>query len=160
MNLQTPTLFALLVLLSGCATPPKEFTADFVNADRNGDKKISLPEFLNFGGTEAAFLALDPKREGYLDESRFREATRLSDRDGGSAQRQQVNIDQQLAADVNAAFAGSPDLYPGSIQVSVFQGNVTLSGNVRTTKEKQIAEGIAQRTAKSRTVFNQIVIRQ
>lgn len=149
-----------LALLSACAGTPKEFTADFTNADRNGDQKISLSEFLTFGGTEAAFLATDPKRSGFLDEGQFREALRLADKDGSGAQRQQINIDQQLVADVSAALAGSPDLYPGSVQVLAFQGNVTLTGSVRTQKEKQVAEAIAQRIARSRAVFNQIVIRQ
>lgn len=154
------SLVILALTIGGCASAPKEHTADFANADRNGDHKISLPEFLGFGGTEAAFMAADPKRSGLLDESQFRDALRLSDRDGGAAQRQQVNIDQQLAADVNAALASSPDLYPGSIQVSAFQGNVTLNGSVRTSKEKQLAETLAQKVARSRGVFNQIVIRQ
>ena len=150
----------LCLAIVGCASAPKEFTADFVNADRNGDHKVSLPEFLGFGGAEAAFLAIDPKRTGFIEESQFREALRLSDRDGGAAQRQQANADQQLAADVTTALANSPDLYPGSVQATVFQGNVTLSGSVRTMKEKQLAESVAQNAARSRLVFNQIAIRQ
>ena len=150
----------LCMAILGCASAPKEFTADFINADRNGDHKVSLPEFLGVGGTEAAFLAVDPKRTGFIEEPRFREALRLSDREGGAAQRQQVNVDQQLAADVTTALASSPDLYPGSVQATVFQGNVTLTGSVRTMKEKQLAENIAQKAARSRLVFNQVLIRQ
>ena len=150
---------AALLALVGCAGPI-ERTADFADADRNGDGNVSLPEFLNFGGSEAAFMAVDVKRTGFLTEAQFREALRYSDRDGAASQRQQVNMDQQLANDINAALGASPDLYPGAVTASAFQGNVTLSGAVRTQKEKQLAESIAQRIARSRAVFNQIVIRQ
>lgn len=148
------------LVLAGCASAPLERSADFARADSNRDGRVSLPEWLQFGGGEAAFLALDRERRGYLEEVGFREALRLSDQATQVTERQQENIDDGLSRQVKAALAGNRDLNSWNFRIETYQRNVTLSGAVRTPREKQLAEDVARSVSGVANVFNQIVIRQ
>ena len=55
---------AILSSLVACATKPVEKASDFSQADHNGDGKVSQAEWLNTGGSEASFLAIDKERKG------------------------------------------------------------------------------------------------
>ena len=99
MNIKGLLWIGVTVLISACSHNPPQRTADFVRADSNGDGHVSLPEWLGFGGTEAAFLAIDRERAGKLDEAAFREALRMSDQGAGVTQRQRLAED--VARSVN-----------------------------------------------------------
>jgi hypothetical protein len=154
-------LLAVTSLLGACSTTPVQRTAEFQQADLNGDGRIVLAEWLRYGGAEASFLAADPEHQGFLDESGFRQALRFNDEaTGGGAARQQRVVDGQILADTKRALEGSRDLNAWNIAVEVFQGNVTLSGPVRTAREKQAAEQLASGVQGVKAVFNQLVIKQ
>ncbi len=150
----------LSTLLVGCATKPVEKASDFSQADRNGDGKVSQAEWLNTGGSEASFLAIDKERKGKLDESQFREATRLSDQSTSNIQRQQQMADDDINSRVRQALISRRDLNAAAIRVETYQRQVTLSGSVRTMQEKNIAEDMARSISGVTNVFNQLVIRQ
>jgi len=157
--LLTAALCALLV--AGCSSVQIQRTPEFAQADSNGDGRVHLPEWLRFGGVEASFLAADTEHKGWLDETEFRQALRLNDEaTGGGTVRQMQVLDGQIRSDVRRAFEGSRDVAARNITVEVYQGNVTLSGPVRTVREKQAAEQIASAVMGVKAVFNQLVIRQ
>jgi osmotically-inducible protein OsmY len=147
-------------LLTGCSTIPQR-TAEFQHADLNGDGRVVVAEWLRFGGAEASFLAADTARKGYLDEQEFRQALRFNDEatGNGAARRQQV-YDQQIAEDVKRALEQSREVNSWNLKVEVFQGEVTLSGPVRTLRQKQAAEQLAAQVTGVTNVFNQLAIRQ
>ena len=150
-----------LTLFTGCSSAPVQRTPEFERADTNHDGKISLAEWLRFGGMEASFLAADFNHEGSLTETEFRQAVRLNDEaTGNGSARQQAVLDSQILADTKAALAQSRDISGWNITVEVYQGNVTLSGPVRTPREKQTAEQIASNVYGAKAVFNQLVIKQ
>jgi hyperosmotically inducible protein len=152
-----------LVLASvsaGCSTLPAQHTPDFEHADLNHDAKIELAEWLRFGGAEASFIAADVERRGKLDEAQFRQALRLNDEATGNSVRQQTRVDAQIVADAKRALGQSREVNGWNIIVEVYQGNLTLSGPVRTQREKQTAEQIASGVLGVKAVFNQLVIRQ
>ena len=160
MNIKGLLWIGVTVLMSACSHNPPQRTADFVRADSNGDGHVSLPEWLGFGGTEAAFLAIDRERAGKLDEAAFREALRMSDQGAGVTQRQQQNLDAQLVQQVRSAMQSNRNLNGWNIRVESYQNNVTLSGAVRSEQEKRLAEDVARSVNGIGQVFNQIVIRQ
>jgi osmotically-inducible protein OsmY len=147
--------------MSGCSSAPVRRTPEFEQADINGDGKVTLAEWLRFGGAEASFLAVDVDRKGSLDETQFRQALRLNDEatGGGTARRQKV-LDELILGDARRALEQSRDVNSWNIKVEVYQGNVTLSGPVRTSREKQAAEQIVAGVLGVKTVFNQLVIKQ
>jgi len=147
-------------LMVACSNNPPQRTADFARADTNGDGAVTLPEWLGFGGAEAAFLAIDRERTGKLDESAFREALRMSDHGSAVTQRQQQNMDVQLTQQVKAALQANRNLNGWNLRVESYQNSVTLSGAVRTDQEKRLAEDLARSVSGVVQVFNQIVIRQ
>jgi hyperosmotically inducible periplasmic protein len=151
----------LSALLAGCSTFAAQRTPEFQQADTNHDEKVELVEWMRFGGSEASFLAADVVRRGYLDEAQFRQALSLNDEatGGGSVRRQKV-LDGQIMTDARRALEQSRDINAWNIIVEVYQGNVTLSGPVRTSREKQTAERIASGVMGVKSVFNQLVIRQ
>lgn len=151
---------SIVTSMLACSHNPPQRTADFVRADSNGDGRVTLPEWLGFGGTEAAFLAIDRERTGKLDEASFREALRMSDQGAGVTQRQQQNLDAQLVQQVKAALQANRNLNAWNIRVESYQNSVTLSGAVRTEQEKRLAEDVARSVNGISQVFNQIVIRQ
>lgn len=146
--------------LVACASKPVERAADFSQADRNGDGKVSQAEWLNEGGSEAAFLAVDKERKGKLDEVQFRDATRLSDQSAMNVQRQQQMGDDDINSRVRQALTNQRDLNAAAIRVETYQRQVTLSGSVRTMQEKNTAEDAARGVSGVSNVFNQLVIRQ
>ena len=152
---------ALSSLLAGCSTLPAQHIPEFQQADTNHDDKVELVEWLRFGGVEASFLAVDAERRGYLDETQFRQALRLNDEatGGGDVRRQKV-LDGQIRGDARRALEMSRDVNAWNIAVEVYQGNVTLSGPVRTLREKQRAEQITSGVMGVTAVFNQLVIKQ
>ena len=153
-----PLIFFLFV---GCSTVLPQRTQEFEQADLNHDGKIILAEWLRFGGAEASFLAADVTHKGYLDESQFRQAHRLNDEmSGGGSARTQKALDSQILSDVKLAFAQSRDINAWNIKVEVYEGNVTLSGAVRTGREKQIVEQLASNVMGVKAIFNQLVIKQ
>jgi hypothetical protein len=161
--MQKICLMALVLsfLLAGCSTLPAQRTPEFERADVNCDGKIELAEWLRFGGAEASFLAVDVERKGSLDETQFRQAVRLNDEaTGGGSVRQQKVLDGQIMSDAKRALEQSRDVNAWNIIVEVYQGNVTLSGPVRTLREKQAAEQIASGVMGVNAVFNQLVIKQ
>jgi len=158
---QVMSALALFTLLAGCSSMPAQRTPEFEQADVNHDGKIVLAEWLRFGGAEASFLAADVERRGSLDESQFRQAVRLNyEAVGGGSARQQKVLDGQIMADTKRALEQSRDLNAWNIAVEVYQGNVTLSGPVRTAREKQAAEQLASSVSGVKAVFNQLVIKQ
>ena len=151
---------AILSSLVACATKPVEKASDFSQADHNGDGKVSQAEWLNTGGSEASFLAIDKERKGKLDEAQFREATRLSDQSTANVQRQQQMADEDINNRVRQSLSARRDLNPAAIRVETYQRQVTLSGSVRTMQEKNIAEDTARGVSGVSNVFKQLVIRQ
>lgn len=151
---------ALLSSLVACATKPVEKASDFSQADRNGDGKVSQAEWLNTGGSEASFLAIDTDRKGKLSETQFREATRLSDQSSANVKRQQQVTDDDINSRVRQALTSKRDLNASAIRVETYQQQVTLSGSVRTMQEKNTAEDAARSVSGVSNVFNQLVIRQ
>jgi hypothetical protein len=148
------------LLLTACASKPIERASDFTQADRNGDGKVSQAEWLNAGGSESAFLAIDKERKGKLDETQYREAIRMSDQSGANAQRQQQMADDDITSRVRNALNHRRDLNASVVRVETYQRQVTLSGIVRTAQEKAIAEDTARSISGVANVFNQLVIRQ
>lgn len=159
-NLHSLSLMATFLILTACATKPVEKASDFAQADRNGDGKVSQAEWLNTGGSEAAFLAVDRERKGQLDETTYRDAIRMADQNGAAAQRQQQMADEDITNRVRAALLNRRDLNGTGLRIETYQRQVTLSGVVRTQQEKQIAESTAQSVNGVANVFNQLVIRQ
>lgn len=154
-------ILVLLALALTACSAPKQKTAEFIKADTNQDSKISLAEWDRYGGGEASYLAVDPERKGALDEAKFRQAVRLNDEaTGGGGERQRKVLDSQIASDVKSSLGQSRELNAWNINVEVYQGNVTLSGPVRSSKEKLMAEQMASRVMGVNSVFNQLVIKQ
>lgn len=154
-------VFAAVALITGCSGAPVQRTPEFERADTNHDGKVSLAEWLRFGGMEASFLAADFNHEGFLTETEFRQAVRLNDEAAGNGSaRQQAVLDSQILADTKTVLAESRAISAWNITVEVYQGNVTLSGPVRTPREKQTAEQIASNVNGVKAVFNQLVIKQ
>lgn len=148
------------LLLSGCHSVQQR-TPEFEQADQNHDGQVILAEWLRFGGVEASFLAADVDRKGALDEQQFRQALRFNDEaTGKGGARQQQVYDNQISVDVQRALEQSRDLNAWNIKVEVYQGDVTLSGPVRTPREKQTAERLAAAVMGVKTVFNQLAIKQ
>jgi hypothetical protein len=148
------------IFVTACSHNQPQRTDDFARADSNGDGRVTLPEWLGFGGAEAAFLAIDRERTGKLDEAEFREALRMSDQGAGVTQRQQQNLDARLVQQIKAALQANRNLNAWNIRVESYQNSVTLSGAVRSEQEKRLAEDIARSVNGINQVFNQIVIRQ
>jgi len=160
--MKTQLLVASFVtlLLAGCSSVQVQRTPEFESADVNRDGRVQLSEWLRFGGAEASFLAADYEHKGWLDEAQFRQALRLNDEATGDSNRQMLVLDGQIRSDVQRAFQMSREVAARNIAVEVYQGNVTLSGPVRSPREKQTAEQIASGIAGVKAVFNQLVIRQ
>lgn len=157
--MKTLCMAAMAALLTACASQP-ERTPDFVKADIDGSGAVTLNEWLRFGGTEASFLAVDRDRKGRLEDEQFREALRLNDQAvGGSQARQLANLDSAIAKDVRQRLEASREVNGWNLKVDVYQGNVTLSGPVNSTKEKAAAERIASEVQGAKAVFNQIVVK-
>jgi osmotically-inducible protein OsmY len=154
------SIITSILLLAACANKPVEKASDFAQADRNGDGRVSQAEWLNTGGAEAAFLAIDRERKGQLDESAYREAVRMADQTGATAQRQQQMGDEDITNRVRSALSSRRDLNSTALRVETYQRQVTLSGIVRTQQEKLTAEDVARGVSGVTNVFNQIVIRQ
>jgi hypothetical protein len=157
--MKTLCMAAMAALLTACASQP-ERTPDFVKADTDGSGAVTLNEWLRFGGAEASFLAVDRDRKGRLEDEQFREALRLNDQTtGGSQVRQLANLDSAIAKDVRQRLEASREVNGWNLKVDVYQGNVTLSGPVNSTKEKAAAERIASEVQGAKAVFNQIVVK-
>lgn len=150
----------MFLSIVACATKPVEKASDFAQADRNGDGKVSQAEWLNTGGSEAAFLAVDKERKGKLTEEQYRDVVRMADQNGAAAQRQQQMADEDINNRVRQSLSARRDLNPVAIRVETYQRQVTLSGSVRTMQEKNIAEDTARGVSGVSNVFNQLVIRQ
>jgi len=149
------------IVIAGCSGIPVQRTAEFAQADSNNDGKIVLTEWIRYGGVESSFVAADADRRGSLDESQFRQALRYNDEaTGKGGARQQKVYDEQIATDVRRFLEQSREVNSWNIKVEVYQGDVTLSGAVRTTREKQIAEQLSSGVVGVKNVFNQIVIKQ
>lgn len=149
-----------LAMLLGCSQPALR-TAEFEQADINHDGKVVLAEWLRYGGAEASFLAADVKHEGYLDETQFREALRLNDEaTGNGGERRRQVLDGQIQLDARRALEASRDVSAGNIDVQVYQCNVTLTGPVRTFREKRAAEQIVSGVVGVKAVFNELTIKQ
>lgn len=154
-------VLSLAAVLAGCSAAPPQRTPEFAQADSNRDDEVTLAEWLRYGGSEVSFLAVDEERKGSLDEPQFRQALRLNDEAaGGGGPRRQKVLDDQIRADVKRALEQSRELSAWNIKVEVYQGNVTLSGPVRTSREKQTAEQLASGVTGVGAVFNQLVIKQ
>jgi hypothetical protein len=150
----------MFLSLVACANKPVEKASDFAQADRNGDGKVSQAEWLNTGGSEAAFLAIDKERKGKLTEDQYRDAVRMADQNGAAAQRQQQMADEDINNRVRQSLSARRDLNSAAIRVETYQRQVTLSGSVRTMQEKNVAEDVARGVSGVSNVFNQLVIRQ
>lgn len=155
--------FAIILafLIAGCSSVPVQRTAEFQQADADNDGKIVLTEWLRFGGIESSFVAADSERRGFLNEPQFRQALRFNDEaTGKGGARQEKVYDVQILSDVKRSLEQSRDINAWNIKVEVYQADVTLSGPVRTLREKQIAEQIAAGVMGVKNVFNQIAIKQ
>lgn len=157
MRLTLPLL--ALTLLTACAHQRPEATGAFGRADTNGDRKISLNEWQLNGGKDAAFLAIDTERKGSLNESQFYEAQRLNDTTVQGTESQRQAVDAQITQAVRNALAADRDLSGWAIRVETYQGNVQLSGTVRSDKEKLRAQDIAAGVSGVKQVFNSITIK-
>ncbi|WP_243375491.1 BON domain-containing protein [Geotalea sp. SG265] len=161
MKRTLPVVLILASLLPACSGVPVQRTAEFEKADTNNDGKIVLAEWIRYGGAEASFVAADVDRKGSLNEAQFRQALRYNDEaTGNGTARQQKVMDDQILADVKLGLSQSREINGWNIKTEVYQGNVTLSGAVRTGREKQVAEQIASGVMGVKAVFNQIVIKQ
>lgn len=150
-----------VVAVAGCSSVPLQRTAEFEQADKNSDGKVVLTEWLRFGGVESSFIAADTERRGSLEEAQFRQVLRFDDEaTGKGAARNQKVYDNQISADVMRSLEQSRDVNAWNIKIEVYQGDVTLSGPVRTSREKQVAEQLAAGVVGVKTVFNQLAIRQ
>ena len=150
-----------VLVLSGCSSVPVQRTAEFQQADTNNDGKVELTEWLRFGGIESSFIAADPDHLGVLNETQFRQALRFNDvATGKGGARQEKVYDVQILTDVKRSLEQSRDINAWNLKVEVYQADVTLSGPVRTLREKQIAEHIAVGVMGVKNVFNQITIKQ
>jgi hypothetical protein len=145
------------LLLSACAANP-EAPGDFARADSNSDGYVSFNEWKQSGGRELAFLAADKQKKGRLNESAFIEAQRLDRTAGADAESARQASDAQITQEIRAALAGRRDINGYAIRVETYQGNVQLSGNVRSAREKAAAEEMAAAARGVRQVFNSIVI--
>lgn len=72
---------------------------------------------------------------------------------------QQQENDSRTLRDVHNALNDSNEVNGGSIVVETNNGTVQLSGVVRTVREKQRAESIAQSVQGVRQVFNSITVK-
>lgn len=159
--LRMSLMAGLLISTVACSTVPVQHTSEFVKADTNGDSRISLPEWLRTGGAEASFIAADTAKAGQLDEGQFRQALRFNDEaTGGGAERKRKVLDTQISSEAKAILEGSREINGRGIKVEVYQGNVTLSGSVRSQKEKQAAENLIGQVTGVNAVFNQLIIKQ
>lgn len=145
------------LFLTACASTP-EAPGDFARADSNHDGYVSLNEWKLAGGRELAFLAADRQHAGKIDEAGFYEAQRLNNVAGADAESARQAGDAQLTQGVKAALAARRDINGYAIRVETYQGNVQLSGAVRSDREKRAAEDTASSVPGVRQVFNSIVI--
>jgi hyperosmotically inducible protein len=143
--------------LAGCATPSGN--GPFNQADLDHDGYVSLNEWRASGGQDLAFVTVDRKHRGRLTESEFNEARLLNAGAQADALAAQQAYDSQLTQAVKAALVGQRNINGWAIRVETYQGNVQLSGTLRTPAEKQQAEEIARAVAGVRQVFNSIVLR-
>jgi len=149
------------VVIAGCSSVPLQRTAEFQQADTDNDGKVVLTEWLRFGGVESSFIAADSERVGFLKETQFRQSLRYNDEaTGKGGARQEKVYDVQILTDVKRSLEQSRDINAWNIKVEVYQADVTLSGPVRTPREKQIAEQIAAGVMGVKNVFNQLTIKQ
>ena len=146
-------------LLAACANHAPEAPGAFGRADSNNDRKVSLNEWQLVGGKDAAFLAADPERRGSLTESQFYEAQRLNESVQQNNEAQRTAVDSQITQSVRNALAADRDLSGWAIRVETYQGNVQLSGSVRSDKEKMRAQDIASGISGVKQVFNSITIK-
>ena len=84
----------------------------------------------------------------------------MADQTGASTQRQQQMADDDINNRVRDAINNRRDLNAAAVRVETYQRQVTLSGVVRTSQEKSIAEDAARSVSGVANVFNQLVIRQ
>lgn len=145
------------LFLTACASNP-EVPGDFSRADSNRDGYVSLNEWKISGGRELAFMAVDKDRKGRLNELGFYEAQRLNVSVGADAEAARQASDQQVTNDIRNALNGRRDINGYAVRVETYQGNVQLSGSVRTDKEKRSVEDVARGVAGARQVFNTITI--
>lgn len=71
-----------------------------------------------------------------------------------------AQVDAGLATQVREALQNSTDVNGWNIKVEAYQSNVTLTGPVGDTKQKQAAERIAGGVKGVKHVFNQLVIKE
>lgn len=145
------------LFLTACASTP-EAPGDFARADGNGDGYVSLNEWKQSGGRDLAFMAADKGRSGRLDQAGFYEAQRLDRSAGADAEAARQAGDAGIAAGVRSALAARRDLNGHAIRVETYNGNVQLSGSVRSEREKRAAEDVAAGVPGVRQVFNSIII--
>jgi len=146
------------VMMSACVSHP-EMPGLFAHVDTNHDGVVSMNEWQQSGGNDVAFLAVDRQRKGYLTESQFYEALRLDQQSRSkTAQQQQMN-DSQLAMQVRSALNASNGVNGYAIQVNSSNGAVTLTGSVRTEKEKQKAESVTWTVGGVSQVLNDITVK-
>lgn len=145
------------MFLTACAGNP-EAPGDFARADSNRDGYVSLNEWKISGGRELAFMAADKDHKGRLSEQGFYEAQRLNASAGADAESARQASDQQITNDIRTALTGRRDVNGYAVRVETYQGNVQLSGSVRTDKEKRTVEDVARSVAGARQVFNTIII--
>lgn len=145
------------LLLSACASKP-EAPGDFARADSNRDGYVSLNEWKISGGRDMAFMAVDKDRKGRLSEQGFYEAQRLGASAGADAEAARQASDELISSEIRNALSGRRDVNGYAVRVEAYQGNVQLSGTVRTDKEKRAVEDIARGVRGARQVFNTIII--
>lgn len=145
------------LLLTACASTP-EAPGDFARTDSNHDGYVSLNEWKLAGGRELAFMAIDKDRRGRLDEAGFYEARRLDRSAGADSEAARQAGDAQITQAVRSALGTQRDLNGYAVRVETYQGNVQLSGAVRSAREKQAVEDVAAGVTGVRQVFNSLVI--
>ena len=144
-------------LLAACASHP-EAPGDFARADSDHDGYVSLNEWKQAGGNELAFLAADNNKKGKLDETAFYQAQRLDRTAGADTDAARKVNDTQITQDIHTALNARRDINGYAIHIEVYQGNVQLSGSVRSDREKRTAEDIANSVQGVQQVFNSIII--
>lgn len=145
------------LLLTACAAAP-EAPGDFARADTNHDDYVSLNEWKQSGRPELAFIAVDKQEKGRLDEKGFNEAQRLGNSAGADAEAARQAGDGLITQNVKAALAARRDINGYAVRVETYQGNLQLSGAVRSDREKRAVEDVAASVGGVRQVFNSIVI--
>jgi hypothetical protein len=123
--------------------------------DANHDGYVSFEEWRSMGGEPSAFRASDVDRDRRLSGEEFDKARARDER----LKAPETAGDAWVSAKVTAALLMDRELTISDMQVATRNGQVRLSGAVRSDDEAQAAERIAWRVEGVRAVVNSLSVR-